>query len=201
MDILIADEISPPAAAVARVLEAQGYTVRTCGDADEPGGVRCASLRGADCPLDTYQVDVAVSVGPDADVDRLGDGDVCALRRRIPLVLVDRPHDRLRLWAAAETTASEAAQAVRQVSATILPMHSARARLAIEDELHRQGLDDRAVEVEVRRRHGGLAVELFAGGSLTRRGAEALGVHIAQCLRRYDPWAKGIDVSVRGAAD
>jgi hypothetical protein len=50
------------------------------------------------------------------------------------------------------------------------------------------------VDVGVRRRHGALPVELCVGGRIAERATEGLGVYLVQCVRRFDPWPKGIDV-------
>ena len=163
------------------------------------GGRLVRRLAGTECPLDAQSIDVAVGVGPAPDLDRLGDGEVCAIRRRIPLVLLDRPDDPLRRWAAAQTSASQADEVIHQVRAAILPEHTAEARRIVRDWLQRHQLDATAVGVEVRRRQATLLVELWADARLTERDAEGLGVYLAQCVRRFDPWAKGIDVSVHGA--
>ncbi|HXQ44924.1 MAG TPA: hypothetical protein VN816_09825 [Acidimicrobiales bacterium] len=199
MEILIADRSPRPAAEVASDLEAHGYVVRTCRDAGTD--VPCAALRGSVCPLDAHQVDVVVSVGPEQAIDPLGDGDLCAIRRRIPLVLLDWPNHPLQRRAAAMGPSSRALDAVRLVSDAVLPLHTARARHTVIEELRRQGRDGTAVDVEVSRHDGGLVVDLFAYGRLTRQDAERLAVHVVQCIRLFDPWAKGIDASVHGATD
>ncbi|HXQ62799.1 MAG TPA: hypothetical protein VN796_10735 [Acidimicrobiales bacterium] len=201
MDILIADTSSGAAAAVASRLEIHGHVVRACRDAGTPQGVPCAALRGSDCPLDAHRVDVAVSVGPHRSADPLGDGDLCAVRRRVPLVLLDQPDHPLQRWAAAMGPATRAVEAVGLVRDAVLPLHSATARHTAEEELRRQGLDATAVDVTVTRRDGALVVDLSVGGLLTRQEAEKLAVHVVQRLRLFDPWAKGIDASVHDAAE
>jgi len=200
MDILIADDTSPAAIDVARALEAHGHVVRTCRDPEMSGGPPCAALRGAECPLDAHPVDVAVSIGSEA-VDHLGDGALCAIRRHIPLVLLDPRNDRLKRWAAAVAPAFHVADAVREVNEAVLPMHSLLAWRTVRDELSRQSLDESTVGVDVRRRDGGLVVDLFVDGSLTRGEAEKLAVHVVQGLRLYDPWARAIDVLLHGTTD
>jgi hypothetical protein len=115
------------------------------------------------------------------------------------LVLLDRPDDPLGRWAAAVAPASRAVEAISQVHAAMLPEHTALARRTVEEWAHRHDLDEAAVDVEVRRRHGTLHVELWVDGRLTEQDAEGLGVYLTQCVRRFDPWAKGIDVSVHPA--
>jgi len=124
---------------------------------------------------------------------------VCAIRRRIPLVLLDRPDDPLERWAAAVAPARQALEVINQVNAAILPDHTADARRTIRAWLRRHELDETAADVEVRRRHGALLVELWVDEHITEREAEGLGVYLAQCVRRFDPWAKGIDISVHDA--
>lgn len=198
MDILMANTASGQAAALAQRLQARGHVVHSCRSGHELHEVPCAALRGTQCPLDAHAVDVAVGVGPEPSVDRLGDGEVCAIRRRIPLILLDRPDDPLGSWAAAVAPAHDALEVIRRVTAAILPKHTAEARRAVRDWLHRHELDETAADVEVRRRNGALLVELWVDGRMTERDVEGLHVYMTQCVRGFDPWAKGIDVLVRG---
>ncbi len=85
---------------------------------------------------------------------------------------------------------------INEVNAAILPDHTAEARRTVREWLRRHELDKTAVDVEVRRRHGALLVELWVDERITERDADGLAVYLAQCVRRFDPWAKGIDVSV-----
>jgi len=195
MEIFMADTTSAQATRVRRKLEAHGHRVRSCRDLGEPGDAPCAALRGDLCPLDGRTVDVAVGIGPGVSVDRLGDGEVCAIRRRIPLVLLDRPHDPLGPWAAAVAPESRALQVIGEVSAALLLEHCAEGRRIVGDWLRRQESKDAAVDVEVRRRHGSLRVALSIAGRMSEQDEMRLGVYLAQRMRHFDPWAKGIDVS------
>jgi len=199
MDIFMASTASGEAGTLVQRLQAHGHVVLSCRSSHESYDVSCAALRGIECPLDAQTVDVAVGIGPEASVDRLGDGEVCAIRRRIPLILLDRPEDPLGGWAAAVAPAHQALEVINQVNAAILPDHTAEARRTVRDWLRRHELDETAVDVEVRRRHGALLVELWVDERITERDAEGLGVYLAQCVRSFDPWAKGIDVSVHDA--
>ncbi|MGD0380632.1 MAG: hypothetical protein ABSC30_11680 [Acidimicrobiales bacterium] len=201
MDILIADTASGEAADLAQRLRAHGHVVHSCRSGYEPHDVACAALRGTECPLDAQAVDVAVGVGLEPSVDRLGDGEVCAIRHRIPLVLLDRPDDPLGRWAAAMAPAAQALEVISQVNAAILPEHTGQAQDTVREWLRRHELDDTAIEVEVRRRHGELLVELWIDERITERDAEGLGVYLVQCMRRIDPWAKGINVSVHDTTE
>jgi hypothetical protein len=197
MDVLIRDRTSGAAEAVAAELEAHGHTVRTC--ATGAKRVPCAALGGEDCPLDLYPIDVAVRVGSAAADDHLGEGELCATRRRIPLVLVDDDGGPLQRWAAAAVPAAEVAKAVTVVRDQPLPGHSAEARRVARAHLRQQGRDASMVDVAVRRRNGGLLIDLVVDGSLPPHECERLAVHTAQAVRGADRWARGIDVSVRRA--
>jgi len=196
MDIFMTSTASGDAAALVERLQTHGHVVHSCRSSHDSHEVSCAALRGSACPLDAQPIDVAVGVGPEPSVDRLADGEVCAIRRQIPLVLLDRPDDPLERWAAAVAPVHEALEVINQVSAAILPNHTADARRTIHAWLRRHELDENAVDVEVRRRHGALLVELWVDEQISEREAEGLGVYLAQCVRRFDPWAKGIDISV-----
>lgn len=199
MDILMADRHTDPARTVARILEEQGHTVRSCRDQPARGRVSCAALRGDTCPLDAFPIDMAVSVGNDAGRDGMGDGSLCAARRHIPLVLVDAPHAPLRPWAEANVPVQFVAKAVEAVHSEPLPSHSEVAREMLRSRL--AGLDispDRA-DVTVRRLGGTLRVDLTVDKELRAAGTDNLVVAIVQAVRAHDRWAAGIDVSVHSA--
>jgi hypothetical protein len=200
MDVLISDISGDAAAAVVRTLEAHGHRVHACKDAMQiEAASPCAALRGADCPLDAQPVDVAIRLGPEVVAEDLGRGDICALRRRIPLVLVDSPGSPLERWACASVTSGQLPAALSAVAGELLPVHTAEARRAVREQLTMQGLDGSLVAVDVRRRNGGLLVDLRADGSLARGLVEQLSVHATQCIRRIDRWARYVDVSIHTA--
>jgi len=195
VDVLIADISAEPAASVALQLAASGHRVHTCRDPADAGAAPCAALRGVACPLDAEPIDVAVRVGAE---EHLGGGSLCAVRRRIPVVLVDLPDDALAPWASASVPASDVAEAVSAAAAAPLPGHTDEARRVAQEQLRQLGLDETVAEVQVMRQRGGLQIEISVDDSLTRQRTEALAVHVAQRVRGFDPWAKHLDVRVVG---
>ena len=159
MDVLIPDTTESAAQAVALRLAAAGHRIHTCRPVRAASA--CAALADAACPLDTAPIDVAVDVSPTAGTTGPGDGAVCAVVRRVPLVLVDpAPKHRLRAWAADSCDADDVVDGVAGVHAGALPEHTEVATRAMHGELHRQGSEGTTTSVEVRRHAGGLLVEL-----------------------------------------
>jgi hypothetical protein len=181
---------------LARTLEAGGHRVHAC--VHDDGAVPCASLAGRACPLDTAPVDVVVEVGDGPRRgELLGDGAVCAVRRHVPLLLVDGADDHpLAPWAAGRA-GSDVRAAVAAVLGRPLPGHTAAARKALLHELRHQGSDSESASVEVFRRPGRLLVELWTDATMSRTQAERLATHVAQAVRGYDRWAPKLDVTVR----
>ncbi len=196
MEILMTDVSWAPARTMADELREHGYVVHTCRDEQDPDAPSCTALRHADCPLDRYPIDAAVVVGSPPSTDHLADAGLCALRRRIPVVLVDRPGDRLEAWASDSTTRSRAIASIGALEGVGLPGHTAEARRTLDEELTRQGRSPSEVGVVVRRRNGGLLIELSPHESLRPHDTERLAVHVAQRVRAFDPWARTIDVTV-----
>lgn len=194
MDILLPDLRGPEAVAVADRLRAAGHQVLHC----RTDGAACSALVDDGCPFDTAAVDVAVQVAA-AEVDgRLGQGDVCAVRRRVPLVVVGSPDHALAPWAAAVVDAPEVVGAVAEVGEAPLPLHTAAASDVLAAELERLGADPGG-RVEVRRHDGILQLELWPPHGVSRELAERIAVHLTQAVRGVDPWARGVDVAVHPA--
>lgn len=192
MHVLIPDLSTEPARTLADTLGAGGHEVHSCRSAGRP----CAVLRGEACPLDVVPVDVAVDVGSAVD-DPLGHGELCAVRRRVPLVLVseDGTHP-LTPWAAARVTMEDAPEAVERVAKEPMAEHSATARRVLLDELRRLRLPSENAGAEVRRADGGLRMDIWVSADLPDGEADRIAVHISQHVRRHDPWARFLDVAV-----
>lgn len=195
MDILLPELDGPEAGPVADRLRSAGHTVHHCRRAGEP----CAVLRDQPCPLDAAPVDVAVAVG-DVPADRLGQGDLCAVRRRVPLVVVGDAGHPLARWAAAVVDPPAVTDAVVEVADAPLPAHSEAGQAVLAGELARLGMPGDA-RVEVRRRAGALRLELWPPAGVGEQLAEQIAVHVTQAVRRVDPWARGVDVAVHLAPD
>ena len=198
MEILVTTVSSQAAREVAAELDEARHIVRTCSASADPDAIGCAALRNDTCPLDTYPIDAAVDVGAVISSDGLANGGLCAVRRRIPLVLVDRPGDRLEPWMTASVPRSRVTATIAALESAELPAHTAEARHTLDEELAQQGTEA-ATDVVVRRRNGGLVVQLSPDRAMCRRDTERLAVHVAQRLRIFDPWARTIDVSTQAS--
>ena len=102
----------------------------------------------------------------------------------------------LEAWASASTPRSRAIARIGDLESDGLPGHTAEARRTLEEELTRQGRLPSGVDVVVRRRNGGLLIELSPRQSLSPHDMERLAVHVAQRVRAFDRWARTIDVTV-----
>ena len=196
MDVLIPDRSTATAREVATSLKDGGHRVHSC--VLDDAALPCAALVGHPCPLDTAPIDVVVDVpNPHGRSEAFGDGALCAVRRRIPLVLAgDADGHRLEPWAAARA-GKDVRATVAAVLGRPLPGHTAAASKALLHELRGEGTDSDKASVEVFRRPGRLFVEVWADSSVSRTQAEHLATHVAQAVRAYDRWAPKLDVTVR----
>jgi hypothetical protein len=194
-DVLVPDGRDRVAAEVVDALQRAGHRVHTCLEGSDDEG--CRQLVDASCPLDTAPVDVVVEVGtpPRASLDN---GALCAVRRRIPLVLADPPADHaLGSWAARTTHAWDVVAVVADVMERPLPDHSEAARRALLHELRRHGRPSNTATVEVFRYPGRLLVRLSHGPAMSHTEAERLATHVTQAVRGFDRWAPKVDVTVQ----
>jgi len=194
VEILMTTVSSQAARDVASELAEQGHVIRTCANDADPDAPTCAALRDERCPLEKYPIDAAVDVCEVNRDDVLANGGLCVVRRRIPLVLVDRPADRLAPWASASIPRSSVAATIASLESAELPGHTAEARHMLSEEAQPEKTAQ-AVGVVVRRRNGGLVVELSPHSKENGGDIKKVAVHVAQRLRIFDPWAKTIDVS------
>src|SRR4051794_13360319 len=88
MDVLMPHTSFPSAWTAAEDLEAAGHVVHRCHDPQERG-LGCTATRGRPCPIETQPIDVALVVRgvPSPNVRSLEDGAMCAVHRKIPLVV------------------------------------------------------------------------------------------------------------------
>lgn len=188
---------SAGSAAAAEDLARHGYEVVVC---HPDGAETCVALAGGRCPLDAAPVDAAVVVRPYAADSALPleDGVYCAARRGIPLVVAGQPADHpYGPWASAEEEGSSVGATVATVLASPLPHLSVVATATLRRALASRGITDTPARVEVRRRHGGVAVELIGVGDLAGDAKAAASVRVAGAIRAEDTWVRSIDVTVR----
>jgi len=178
MKLLVLESEQGLAHNVTTALTGAGHQVATCTDADDDRPCRSVD-EPFGCPLD-HPIDLAVVVRPLGAGDSLREmGAVCAERRRVPVVRVEPTtvdlEPTLRAAAAAGKDRAEAACAA-----------AVRAALAPDD-----------ARVEVGREHDRTWVRV----ELCEQGAGAAVWAVAdrarEAVRRYDPFVKAIDISVR----
>jgi hypothetical protein len=160
---------------------------QTVGCADPATGFPCRALVTGDrCPLESEPVDAMVLAllsagGPPPP------GLVCAARRHIPAVSLVGP--------AAEDDVDLVA-AVEQVARLTPPGHADAARQAIQTSLERHGHGDARVDVSVVRTGGGLHVRIAPDRKLPAAVTHAAAVRALAAVRRIDPQASTIGVTV-----
>lgn len=193
VDVLVPDMRSDKARSVGRALAEAGHVVHSC--ARDDGAVGCASLAGRSCPFDDAPIDVVVDVSNgDRFATTYGSGGLCAVQRRVPLV-VDRGDHVLAPWAAG-FLGDDPVGGVEGVLTQPLSGHSAVAARALLHELRNHGAPSSAASVTVSRRPGTVLVELRTSPALSRTQGERLAVRLAQAVRRYDALAPKLDVTV-----
>lgn len=198
--LVLESDVGAAQGAVAR-LERAGHEVSRCHD---PGAepFPCRGLTGT-CPLDRGDVDVVLTVRDDLH-DRPAcreAGVLCGLRRRIPLVVVDKgvPNHSSPYRGFATTTLADVAEVVTACETIVqnpLPRLSRVATDAVREVLSTHGLDDRLrARAHVYRRAGRLSVEVVDVPADAPTGM--LTTRVLGALRAFDPYAAGIDVAVR----
>jgi len=196
MDVLMTQANSTGAAAAAASLVRRGHNVVVC---HPEGQEDCVALSGGRCPLDVCAIDAAVVIRSyRAPGLPLEDGALCAARRGLPLVVGGDPFGNpFARWTSAEEEGSDVARTVETVVASPLPHLSAVATASLRAALRLRQITGTKARVEVRRRNGGLFVELIDVDELDRGGLAATSVRVAAALRAADPWVRAIDVSRR----
>jgi hypothetical protein len=186
--------------AVTRLKDA-GHTVARCHDSGA-GSFPCLGLSEARaCPLEGAPVDVAVTVR-NRDWPRpspFEDGAICALRRRVPLVVAGitalQPFDR---WSSrALDDGSDLVAACEETAAAPLPGHSEVTRQAARPVLGATSCDA-DVEGIVWRRQGALRAEMTLPAGCADLTSK-LAARVTGALRQFDGFATAIDVAVAQA--
>jgi hypothetical protein len=177
MNILIPESTSPMGAELAASARELGHAVFAC-HRYEGGDARCVADRGDPCPLDAQNIDVTVLSGHAG-----GDTLTCAQRRRVPVAFVFRP-DRRSLSAAIDDATDD------------LAAHARIARAAMQQALSFRGIDADGTTATVRRRGGGLLVNLHLPAGIDPSDGNAVAVVVHDALRRYDSWATAVDIAV-----
>jgi hypothetical protein len=183
------------------VLRDAGHDVTGCHRA-ERAAFPCRGLRGDACPLDGPGVDVVVTARNRRANDGmwltpapLEDGAVCALRRRVPMVVhgLTSMHPFAEWAAATSHEDDELLAVVDEVARMPMPAHSDLARETARQVVQTSGLPGVGVDAAVRRIDGRLRVTLTLppGAESVETGVTA---KVLGALRRFDPDARGIDL-------
>ncbi len=190
-------ESSPGAARVAiSDLEHAGHHVHRChevGDRPFP----CVGLASGACPLETAPIDVVVTVRdhPRVQPSPIEDGVVCALRRRVPVVVSGQslmnPFEPLGAVAPTEDVVAACETVARGPQAG----HSNCAQAALDELLVLHGFDAGQGDVSVCRTDGRLEVRVRVDPAIPQPIRRMAAVRITGGLRAYDPYANGIDIS------
>jgi hypothetical protein len=189
-------ESDPGAAVVAAAqLEAAGHEVLRCHEAGERA-FPCVGLETGHCPLEHDEIDVVLTVRSRAIAHPapLEDGAVCALRRHVPLVVAGRttanPFGRYPVTVAGVDVVA----ACERAATGPLLEHEAVALRALDETLDHAGIDTGASAASVHRRQGRLIVALTFPPDTPAKLRAMAGVRVTGALRRFDPYASGIDV-------
>jgi len=178
-------------------LSAAGHDVERCqypGTASFPCyGVQC----GERCPLDAERVDVVLDARdvPGPRPMPLEEGAVCAIRRQVPLVVVSHTPSPFARWATRSAAPGAVVEACMDAANAPLTPHGAIAASAAKRMLERAGINPSRVTATVHHHRGRLRVTLGRPPEARRLDTDLVPSVLA-ALRRYDPHAAGIDVSV-----
>jgi hypothetical protein len=83
-----------------------------------------------------------------------------------------------------------------------LPKHSAVATRTVRDTLKAHGCESAGCYAEVRRRNGGLVIEIVEPNVESDPNITAMAaIRASGAVRALDRWARGIDVTVRRQKD
>jgi len=200
LNVLLLEGERGAAIAAERDLAAAGHTVHRCRPADGPA-FPCAALADDGCPLDRAVVDVALDVRRRTH-DRPSareDGVVCALRRRIPLVVAGSAADNPYVDAVEVVEpAGDVVSACERAAVAPLVRQAAAASEALVQVLERRMIAS-VPSVAVRRVRGRLVVEVDGAATLDTATRSMAAVRMTGAVRRVDRSALGIDVVFDGA--
>jgi hypothetical protein len=197
MRVLVVGTVPSAIEAAVTQIVAAGHEVARCHESGE-GAFPCAALNeGRACPLEGTPVDVAVTVRDRAwpRPSPFEDGAICALRRRIPLVVAGRtalqPFER---WSSRTLDGSGLVAACEEAAAAPLPGHGEAARQAASQVITAPG----DVEATVWRRHGALQVEITVPADCADLTTK-VAARVTGALRAFDGFATAINVTVAEA--
>lgn len=181
-------------------LQAAGHRVVRCHEPDLDA-FPCNALCGnGTCSLEAgAAIDVAVScrAHPYPHPTLLEDGVSCALRHRIPLVVVGvSALNPFAPWTTEVADEADVVEACERAIGQPDRFLSDAATITVRDKLIRRGLDSTDASVTVTRRSGALRAAMSLDGDANEG---ELAVAVARVLRCRVPHARGIDVTAGDA--
>ncbi len=197
MRVLVSEASPNGADAVAMQLAAAGHDVVRC-HAEGAPAFPCTGLAGDGCPVEDG-VDVAVTVRthPRSTPSPTEDGVICALRRRVPVVVAGRTL--FQPFSGFDVTEvdpeNDVVAVVEGVAADRRTQHENVAQPLLEDALKRGGVDGPA-RAMITRSRSGLTVHLLVPPETSTRLRSQASVRVVGGIRAYDPAAPQIDVTV-----
>jgi hypothetical protein len=202
MRVLVVGTLPTAIEPAAAQLEHAGHTVVRCHESGAAPFPCLALSEGRACPLEAAPVDVAVTVR-DRDWPRpsaFEDGAICALRRRIPMVVAgittSHPFDR---WSPATSDdGSTLVEACEAAASAPLPEHGEVTHQAARNVLIAAGRATDDVATRVLRRRGGLQAEVTIPAGCADLNTK-ISARVTGALRQLDASATAIDVSVTEA--
>jgi hypothetical protein len=203
MRVLVLESEPGAADAAVAALERNGHAVARCHD---PGDLAfpCRAIDDLSrCPLNRTPIDVAVTIRGEErwTTSELEDGVACAIRARVPLVIggavAANPYRR---WATLTMHDEDIVAACTRAASARLGEHSEVATLVLRQTLERHNAHDPDDSyARVVRRDARLRVRLHLAPAVSSRVTEIAATRVVAALRRLDPLARGIDISL-GAA-
>lgn len=197
MDVLVVESEPGAAHAAIEALEAADHNVLRCHD---PGAAAfpCHGLAPGSCPLERGSVQVVLDVRgrTTPQPQPLEDGVTCALRRRLPVVVVGDPADHpFAGFPVVAADQQDAVAACERAADGPQVEHEAVADRALDATLRTRGCSGRG-HSSVRRTADGLQVTLFVPAEVDGKAREMAAVRVAGAVRLFDAHAARIDVGV-----
>jgi hypothetical protein len=197
MDVMVVESEPGAAASAVGDLEAAGHRVTRCHEPGQPA-FPCAGLTGA-CPVEADTVDVVLTVRGHVSKRPapLEDGVVCALRRRVPVVVAGSTlFNPFEESGATVVGDADVVTACEQVANAPRDEHTAIATAALRASLEHAGVEDvEAATATVHRRQGQLLVSLRVPGEVESQVRSTAAVRVLGALHAFDPSARGIDIA------
>jgi hypothetical protein len=180
-------------------LVAAGHEVVRCDDGVD--GDLCAGMPGqSGCPLDRWPVDVVMAVrGPGGASTESEAGVRCAIRRRIPVMVVGRPEGAVyehRVDAVMDPLDPRLGDRVEELGRAAMEPAIAAVRSAVVDVMARHGYVDVATGVVITHDDSRLRVAVRTSTETDARTSQAAAVRAMAVLQDFDLWFDSVDIAV-----